>query len=151
MNAPAKPLTETQTRQSLAAKWQEGRHELLQLYADLELVLATRLVPDGKSLVVTPPDVRSFGKKVQHAIKTSPAYKMHAELVPLRNLLAHAKLEVVTLGDELAVILRVADLGMAMNARVISEKECKPLLSEWRNMLKQAIAHARDLPVLRAA
>ncbi len=146
MNAPAKSSSETQTRQSLAAKWRDGRHELLQLYADLELVLAAHLVPDGKSLVVTPPDARSFGKKVQHAIKASPDFKAHAELVPLRNLLAHAKLEIVTIADEHFVVLRVADLNMAMNARIIPEKECKPLLSEWRTMLKRALADARSLP-----
>ena len=63
---------------------------------------------------MTPSDARSFGKKVQHAIKASSDFKIHAELVPLRNLLAHAKLEIVTIADEHFVVLRVADLNMAM-------------------------------------
>lgn len=146
MNAHAKPMTEAQARQSHADKWRDGRHELLQLYASLEKVLAARLAPFGKDLVVTPVAQRTFGSKLQLTIKSAPAFKVHADLGPLRNLLAHTSFDIVIIGGELSVVLSVADIENARNARVISGSSWKPFLDQWRIMVQQALDEARRLP-----
>ena len=147
MNAPTNPLTEAQIRQSLANKWRDGRHELLQLYASLEKILARRLAPDGKILIVTPAASRTFGQKLQLTIKSAPAsFKLHADLGPLRNVLAHTSFDIAMIGEELSVVLSVADIENARNALVIPGTDWKPFLDQWRKKLKQAIDEARRLP-----
>lgn len=146
MNAPTNPMTETQTRQSLTSKWRDGRHDLLQLYASLEKVLAARLAPAGKALIATPATHRTFGNKLQLTIKSAPAFKVHADLGPLRNLLARTNFDIVSIGEELSVVLSVADIDNARNARVIAGTNWKPFLDQWRTMLQQALDDARRLP-----
>jgi len=141
-------MTEAQTRQSLADKWCDGRHDLLQLYGSLEKVLAARLAPAEKSLAATPAAHRTFGNKLQLTIKSTSAFKVHADLGPLRNLLAHTNFDIVTIGEELSVILSVADIDDARNARVIPGTNWKPFLDHWRNRVQRALDDARGLPAL---
>jgi hypothetical protein len=147
MNAPAKPMTETQIRQSLTDRWRDGRNDLLQLYGSLEKMLAARLSHGGKGLMVTPDAHRTFGKKLLLTIKSAPAFKVHADLGPLRNLLAHTNFDIVTIGEDLSVVLSVADIDNARNARVIAGTNWRPFLDQWRAMLQQALDDARRLPV----
>ena len=66
--------------------------------------------------------------------------------MPLRNLLAHANPAFVMIGDEMSIVLTVADLGLAMNARVIAESDLQPLFKVWRTMFEDALDDARRLP-----
>jgi hypothetical protein len=145
MDAIAKPQSEISNRQSLKARWRERHFELLQLYDELEIALSSALRSDAAATVNTPSEERTFGKKLNLAFKGAPSLKTHSELIPLRNLLAHAKAEIVNWDGDLAILLRVADPTSAMNARLIPKSEYASVFATWRNMIKSALADAGKL------
>ena len=146
MDAITTPQSETSIRQSLLSRWRNDCSELQKLYAKLEVALADALLVHAQALASTPPVARTFGNKISGAFKGPQSSKAHADLVPLRNLLAHANTEVVQLGGEWSLVLRVADLASAMNARIIPEKHYKRLIVEWKKMLNSALDEAAALP-----
>ena len=149
MNAPSKPQTEQQARHSLMQKCGNNRHELLQLYAELEMLLSNGLFSADATIAKTPADARTFGKKLQLARETDQEFEGHADLGTLRNLLAHAKIDVMTANEERYVVLRVADVDSGKNARIIAERDWAEIFNKWRDMLSAASTAAGNLKARR--
>ena len=82
MNAPTKI---TNKRQSLDHQCRDRRHSLLQLFAQAEMLMASRLGKDCPKM---------FGEKLKTVSKTIEFKKAWASLTDARNLLAHAFVEI---------------------------------------------------------
>ena len=98
----------------------------------------TKLI-DEQTISATNGSNRTFGNKLRTGVKLRPSLKAYLELIPLRNLLAHAKFEIVQIGTANRVAMITADLDSAMNARLVSEDEWDSALDTWQKAISAAL------------
>jgi len=125
-------------RQSLEARTGAARHELLQLFADFEIALTGFLDRANRA----PADLekrRTFGEKLREAIKLDQSLKAHDRLIALRNLLAHAKFDIVKIEKQYCVLLQVAECASETNARIVRGDRWPETHAAWRDALKAAL------------
>lgn len=143
-SVPDKAAQDKERRQSLAARSQNGRHELLQLFADIEFSLA-ELLGQATAIIVGGGSCKTFGLKLREAIKRHPVLKRHEDLIALRNLVAHAKIDVVRIDEALHVILRVTETGTITNARIIADGKWDMTQQAWATSASEALTAIREL------